>query len=339
MQEEKLRLAVIGAGLIAQNSHVPAALGSPRASLTAIVDPETTRPERIARTFGIEPTIARSVTDVLQDFDAAIICTPNHTHASIAVDCLNAGKHVLIDKPMATSVAEAEAILEAADRASRQVAIGYATRFRDNIDLTKKLVDDAQFGRVLRFVNRFGTRGGWSPKSGYILEKASSGGGVLVVSGTHFLDRMLYWFGYPDACSLEHDAVNGPEANCRARFEYQTAAGTVEGYAIYSKTAALAAGSVIETELGFLIVGEFDSSPVLFRPKDQAGLEYVVGRREAAQKSVDSFALQMDDFVDACISNRPPKVDGAQGLASMRLIESLYANATALDANWYGDAA
>jgi predicted dehydrogenase len=77
------------------------------------------------------------------------------------------------------------------------VAVGYYMRFRNEVILLKRLLDVGYFGHIRRFHFQHGTIGGWSPLSGYNLDRNASGGGVLVVSGTHFIDLMLYWFGYP----------------------------------------------------------------------------------------------------------------------------------------------
>jgi len=337
---DKLRLGIIGAGLIAHNSHVPAAIGSSDAQITAIVDTNAERAAQVAADYGISPRIATDVRDVVTEIDAAVICTPNDSHAPIAVECLSQGRHVLIDKPMATSVEESDRILEAAHASDAKVAIGYATRFRTGVAMMKETLETRRFGQVRAFVNRFGSSGGWSPISGYILDKKNAGGGVLVVSGTHFLDRMLYWFGYPTACSLLADGVGGPEANCRAFFSYSSPAAEFDGIAMYSKTAALPAGTVIDTEAGYLMLGEFDSSELIFRPHDQPGVQHVISRytEPVFPAGVGSFELQMDDFIDACLNDRAPSVDGEQGLASMTLLEDLYANSRLWEYDWYAPA-
>jgi predicted dehydrogenase len=244
---------------------------------------------------------------------------------------------VLIDKPMCTSVSQGESILAAAAATGATVAVGYATRFRENVELMKELLDDRAFGCVRSFVNRFGTSGGWSPKSGYILDKKTSGGGVLVVSGTHFLDRMLFWLGYPDECDLESDSESGQEANCRANFRYRLDERVINGSAIYSKTTMLPAGTVFDTEQGYLILGEMDSSEVIFRPHNRPRAEHVIRRRGAPvfTPGIGSFELQMDDFVDACLDGRSPRVDGHQGQRSMQLLQELYSASTLLDTRWY----
>lgn len=110
MNKEKLRLAIIGAGMISWESHLPAALGSPRVKVTAIIDPMVERADSMARAYGIEVSTAKDISEVLDQVDAAVIATPNDSHAAIAITSLSKGKAVLIEKPLAMSTGEGEAI-------------------------------------------------------------------------------------------------------------------------------------------------------------------------------------------------------------------------------------
>jgi len=333
MNKKKLRLAIIGAGMISQGSHLPAALGSSRVKVTAIIDPVVERANSMAREYGIKVTTAKDINEVFDQIDAAVIATPNDSHAAIAITSLSNGKSVLIEKPLAMSTKEGEAIMAAAEKSSAVLAVGYSTRFRNNIIYLKKLLDRGNFGKVHRFVNRFGTPGGWSPMSGYNLTKDSAGGGVLVVSGTHFIDRMLHFWGMPDKVSMLTDGKGGPEANCHCTFEYDSG---LCGGAIFSKTTALPAGTVIDTESGFIILGEFDDSEIIFRPHNAPDMEEVIRQKGKTTypADADSFDMQMDDFVSACLDGQDPMVGCEEGLQSLRLIKKLYACAKPLPEDW-----
>ena len=212
------RLALVGAGKITQSSHLPAALAIDGVRVEAIVDPELSRTRQIAKAYGIEPRLASSVNQVLEHVDGAIVATPNHTHKPIAEQCLDAGVSVLIEKPLARSYQEGREIVEAARRNGKTLTVGYCTRYRANVRLLQRLLSEGRFGQVTRFAHQFGTAGGWAPLSGYNLNRETSGGGVLAVTGTHFLDRMLYFWGYPDRVEYVDDSAGGPEANCSAQF-------------------------------------------------------------------------------------------------------------------------
>ena len=189
------RLALVGAGMVARSSHLPAALASEKVKLVALVDSIRKRAEEIARWYGIAPVIVPRVQDVLGDIDGAVICTPNNTHMRIALACLEAGVATLIEKPLASTYAEGEAIVRAGEKYAAAVAVGYMVRFRENILLLDDLLKRGYFGTVRRFAHQVGTVGGWTPFSSYNLSREATGGGVLVVTGTHFLDCMLHFWG------------------------------------------------------------------------------------------------------------------------------------------------
>jgi len=239
------RLAVVGAGMISQVSHLPAALASRLVKACAIVDPAVERAAGLAQSYGLSVHVAPHIEDVLTEVDGAIVATPNDSHSSIAVACLRHGVSVLIEKALASSYAEELEIARAAEETGRVAAVGDASRFRDEIVLLKNLLDEDYFGHVTPFAYQFGTRGDWQPFSAYNLSRKSAGGGVLVVTGTHFIDRMLYVLGYPDEATLEDDSLGGPEAHCAARFAYVRQGRRFEGATRYSKTVQLPAGLVI----------------------------------------------------------------------------------------------
>src|SRR5438045_6853453 len=98
---DKFRIGIIGAGMITQGSHLPAALASEKVVVTALVDPVVERAKGLARSYGISPLVSASVDEVLGHIDGAIIATPNNTHHDIAVACLRAGVSTLIENPLA----------------------------------------------------------------------------------------------------------------------------------------------------------------------------------------------------------------------------------------------
>ncbi|MHC4549820.1 MAG: Gfo/Idh/MocA family protein [Planctomycetota bacterium] len=330
----RFRLAIVGTGQIAAQAHLPGALASPRIEVTALVDTVPARARDLGRQYGLGARTAEDIRAVLDDVDGAIIATPNHTHRDLAVACLEAGVHVLIEKPMTTTVAEAEDIVRAAEKQGAVAAVGYSTRFQSNVRFMKRIIDERTFGRVHRWIYQFGSRGGWEPLSAYHLDRKTSGGGVLVVTGSHFIDRMLHWFGYPEDFDFVDDSLGGPEANAVANFRFTLKDGPCTGLARFSKTVVMKAGFVMETDQGRVVLPEGDAAPVLFRPKEQ-DLELEVHPRGEAPSRKDSFQLQVEDFVEACLEKRPPAIPAAEGLQSTRLMEELYACRQAFDTNFY----
>lgn len=329
------RLGLIGAGAVTNVLHIPGALASPRVAITALVDPVVARAEQLARKWGLAPKIAPRVEDILDIVDGVVIATPNHTHCAIALTCLNAGVACLVEKPLATTVADAEEMCAAAEKTGKILAVGYTTRFRDEMLLLKELLDTNYFGAIRRFHFQEGTVGGWSPLSGYIADRKATGGGVLAVVGTHFVDRMLYWFGYPESCRLVDDAKGGPEAHCLATFSFKKWGSSFDGTLLLSKIVQLKAGLVIEAEKGDVILLG-GRSPLIFQPRDNPKLRLTIGPKgpRVFTPAKEDAQLEIENFVDACQGKAAPAVDGRQGLLSVRLLSELYAKRSALPERW-----
>jgi predicted dehydrogenase len=332
----KLRLAIVGTGMIAE-SHVPAALATPGVELAALVDPAVERANSLALRYGIRALVAPSFGDVIGSVDAALIATPNDTHAPLALECIAAGLPVLVEKPLSTSYAEGEAVVRAAEAAGVPLAVGYSTRFQWNVQLMKQLLRSGQLVRPRRFAYQSGSAGGWSSYSGFHLDRRAVGGGVLVTMGTHFIDRMLDWFGMPSELEYADDSLGGPEANALARLVFGAGETQLAGSVRFSRTVLLRGGFVLETDLGTAILHEDPVSPVRFRtrayPAVESELRPRTGVVEATAKG--TFRLQLEDFAAACRQGRPPLVTGRASLASQKLVESLYERRIPLDTDPY----
>lgn len=337
----RFRLAIVGAGLITRGTHLPTALSLREIEVCALVDPVVSRAAELAAEYGIKPLIATQVGNVIGKVDGAIIATPNHTHREVAVPLLEAGISTFIEKPLATTVEDGQAIIAAAQYGSAKIGMGYYQRFLDAPRFLKRLLDERYFGHVSRFCHQFGSSGGWPALSAYTLKRDAIGGGVLVVTGTHFLDRMLHTWGVPDEVELLDDSLGGPEAHCEGRVHYSSGPfAPLEGLIRYSKCVALPGGLVLETERGTVMLRDgFEDQVVLF-PSDRPDLRL---RINAVQDSVFEPQLSpgqrmLRDFIDACRENRAPEVDGLQGLASMRLLRRFYENRMLSSEDWTAEA-
>src|SRR4051794_28616909 len=102
------RLALIGAGRAGETLHLPAALASERVRVAAIVDRDAERAAALARKFGLQCEIATDIADIRGPLDGAVIAIPNNLHKPAAAACIERGIHCLIEKPLASSVADAE---------------------------------------------------------------------------------------------------------------------------------------------------------------------------------------------------------------------------------------
>jgi predicted dehydrogenase len=330
---KRFRLVLVGAGQIGAQSHFPATLSCDGVELTAIVDVSPERAERLVRQYGLSVPVFAELKSALSNADGAIVATPNQTHYDVSSQCLEMGVPVLIEKPMTVTLDEASRLQNLANERGIVVMVGYVTRYRRNVRLLRSLLEERHFGRIERFAYQYGTVGGWSPLSGY----GSKSGGVLAVTGSHFLDRMLWYWGYPDQMSFQSDGDRGPEANCIAKFRF---ANGMRGILRCSKTVALPGALVIETEAGHLTMLDNDDAEIRLRPRISPHIEYVIKGSFASESANDAdvFVAQIIDFVNTCRTGIGFGCDVQQGAASIRLIEDLYSLREAIPMNWYGQA-
>ncbi|MCX6545040.1 MAG: Gfo/Idh/MocA family oxidoreductase [Acidobacteria bacterium] len=331
-----LRLVIVGCGAITANSHLPSALRSSKVEVTALVDSDVSRAAALLRQYVCQAQVSDRLEKVLDRADGVLIATPNHTHAAVARIALGAGIPVLIEKPITTTYEEALRLCEFALENKTFISVGFRTRHQGNVQLMKRLIDDGYFGTLRSFHYEFGTRGGWAPLSGYNLNRASTGGGVLVVTGTHILDRLLYWFGDPEIVEFQDDSRGGVEANCKARLRFQAPGGPFEGTFFFSKTVVLKNRFTLDSDLYRCEWPEAATEEIKVYPKDRPDLEMHLFQRESsdAKAPPDYFLIQLDEFADCVRAGKPPLVDGWFAARSVKLTEELYACRTELPEPW-----
>ncbi len=330
----KVHLGIVGCGAITEQAHLPAALSSSAVELAALADTNELRLRYLQRRFSLGPIFFNDYRQLFGRVDAVILAVPNALHAPIAVEFLSRGIHVLCEKPLAVTRRECEQLCQAAQATCSLLAVGYWTRFYPSTELTKQLIESRFLGVLQSFDYEFGTVGGWASVSGYNLARSMSGGGVLVVSGSHFIDRMLYFFDEVEVISYADDSRGGLEANCVARFRACVKGEQLEGHITLSKTHWLANRLRIIGEKGALEVGEGQSRSVNYLPA-RSPLQHAITYSAIANIEVeeDYFLRQLDDFVRA-IKTGTPRVDGEQASKSVALMERCYEIAQPLQEPW-----
>ncbi|MBQ8881971.1 MAG: Gfo/Idh/MocA family oxidoreductase [Clostridia bacterium] len=189
-----VKIGVIGCGGIANNKHMPAYSANKRAELVAFCDIVEERAIKANEKFGNENTkYYTDYKELLKDksIDAVLVLTHNAEHCRITVDALNAGKHVLCEKPMAMNYEEAKKMIEARDKSGKILTIGYQNRFRPDSMYLKKLADEDTFGDIY-YAEATAVRRRGVPTWGVFIEEEKQGGGPLIDIGTHALDLTLF---------------------------------------------------------------------------------------------------------------------------------------------------
>jgi len=201
VSDRKLRVGIVGVGGIGRDQHLPAWTKLPFAEIAGIADPC----EEALRKAGVivpqAPTFRNWKEMIAHDhLDVIDICTPNALHAPIGVEALKSGKHVLCEKPLATSAAEVRALREAAQSNGRLVMAAQNLRFEPASRQLKVLIESGILGDVYYARAQWLRRRMLPPRSSFI-EKRLSGGGAALDIGVHVLD-LAYWFmGAPEPVS------------------------------------------------------------------------------------------------------------------------------------------
>ncbi|OBR64189.1 oxidoreductase [Paenibacillus oryzae] len=193
---EKLKAGIIGCGGIAFQKHMPSLKqNSDLVDMVAFCDIIPEQAEKAAQQFGAENAKTyTSYKELLEDgsIDIVHVLTPNLQHSFITVDALEAGKHVMCEKPMAINSAEAQKMLDAAERTGKKLTIGYQNRWNDDSQTLHRACREGALGEVY-MAKAHAIRRRALPTWGVFADKEQQGGGCLIDIGTHALDLTL-WF-------------------------------------------------------------------------------------------------------------------------------------------------
>ena len=192
-----LKIGIIGCGKIAEVRHAPEYAENPHVELVAFCDTDDDRAQALADTYGgrAYPGVAELLDSGV---DAVSVCVANHLHAEVTIQALEAGKHVLCEKPMSTSAAESQAMLEAAERSGKQLMVGLNQRYAKAHVEAKAILDSGRLGEVLAFRTAFchpGPEGWTGRKDSWFVDRRAASFGVMADLGVHKTDLIHYLTG------------------------------------------------------------------------------------------------------------------------------------------------
>ena len=191
---KKLKIGIIGCGGIANGKHMPALRQLPNVEMVAFCDIIVERAEKAKVDFGTpDAKVYENYKDLIADesIDVIHVCTPNRSHSFITVDALDAGKHVMCEKPMAINSEEALKMIEAAKRNNKKLTIGYQSRYRADSQYLKAECEAGNLGEIY-YAKAHAVRRRAVPTWGVFLNEYEQGGGPLIDIGTHALDLTLW---------------------------------------------------------------------------------------------------------------------------------------------------
>jgi UDP-N-acetyl-2-amino-2-deoxyglucuronate dehydrogenase len=331
-----LRYAVIGCGAGIAPAHLAAIAALPGASVAGMSDIDRSRGAKRAIETGCPFFVDHR--ELLRQVrpDVAVICTPHPLHAELAMDCLESGAHVLVEKPIAIDVADADRVVALAKAAGRKLAVNYPERFRPAIEYAREFIASGKLGKLVRvlsiepqlrnaaYYRRAAWRGTW----------LGEGGGVLMNQAPHALDLLCHLVGLPERVwgrTTTRFHVIECEDTAQAMFEY---AGGAPGYLTVSTVEAgvprqlqiVGDRSALELVGDRLVIHHFE------RPLGehmQMALHASQGpgvRTEAIELPAAGGSGHLAvhrDFFGAVAYGGTPRCDGTAGLMSLELANAI----------------
>jgi predicted dehydrogenase len=192
-------IGIIGSGGIAQGAHMPGykALEGDGVRIVAVADAVPATAKAAAEKFDV-PHQFQDYRDMLalDEVEAVSVCTPNFLHKQPTIDALNAGKHVLVEKPLAMNAQEGREMVAAAKKNGKKLQVGFMTRFSSQAQALKRFIDAGDMGEIY-YARAQALRRRGIPGWGVFIEKDKQGGGPLIDIGVHILDLTLFLMGHP----------------------------------------------------------------------------------------------------------------------------------------------
>ncbi len=350
MDKKIFNVAVIGCGWIAEDKHIPGLLANKDAKITALCDVMPEKARRLIDVFGLEDvSIYTDYRELLQDEDIDIVhvAVPNPLHCRLTVDALNAGKHVLCEKPMALTKAECMEMIAAAKRNERKLTVGFQWRYRPEALYIKEACDKGQLGDIY-YAKAHAVRYRAVPYWGEYIT-GNNGGGILIDGAPHALDLTLWAMNNYEPYSVKahtyRKMADRPEGNIWGEWpeddfkveDTGLAMITMKnGATIYLEaawsmnmisrdmTATLVgteAGIDMQNEGGVRINGVQNGRPYVTEP------DMSIPGAPFSIKPVAPMYRESMEFIKAIRENREPFVRPEQAMVVTQIIEGIYESA------------
>ncbi len=326
------RIGIIGCGKIAQVRHIPEYAENPYAELAGFYDLNTQRAAELAAQYGGKAY--ESAEAMLADpaIDAVSVCVANHAHAPITIAALKAGKHVLCEKPMATTLEECEEMVKTAHEAGKFLMIGHNQRLAKAHAVAKELIDQGMIGRIITFRTTFGHGGPetWSVDPGkntWFFDKNKAAMGAMADLGIHKTDLIQFLTG-------QHVVRTTARV---VTLDKKDASGQLIGVddnaiCIYE----MSGGTMGTMTASWTYYGAEDNSTILYGEKgimriyDDPAHSIVVKLADGTEKVYDVEQIQTNDnqtksgvidlWMNCLETNTPPEISGEEALYAMRAV-------------------
>ncbi len=311
----RIRIALIGCGQIGR-WHLDAYKKNSAVEIAVFVDTDIDRAKKFAREVNAKAYASYQEMLKNEKLAGASLCTLPSTHRDIAIGLLNAGVHVLCEKPLAISVKQAEEMLAKAREKNLLLLTAFKLRFSEEVAKAKEILEKGSLGRILNFRLLFG---GYMDMSGsWHVKKELSGGGVIMDNGPHAADLIQYLFGKIRNISGQVWDIQSVGVEDMAKLELTLESG-VAGTLDLSWPAWVTPNAYLEVygDEGALFI---DTAGISYKFKTWSEWKRIPNREGIEA----GFARQIDHFVDSIGSSRSTVTDAKDGLEVQKILEAAY---------------
>lgn len=324
----KLKVAVIGCGSIARHRHLIEYAANPDVEIAAVCDIVKERAEEIAGEYQAKAYTSYEELLDKEDVDAVSVCLPNYLHAAVSIAALNAGKHVLCEKPMATSRVEAEDMIKAAEENGKKLMIGHNQRFVPSHQKAKQLIENGEIGKIYSFRTAFGHGGpeGWSidGRDSWFFEKEKAFIGAMGDLGVHKADLMRYLLGEEFsevAAFVETSAKGETDVDDNAALVLKSESGIIGTLAAsWAYNAKEDNSTVIYGEKAILRLEDDPTYSLVVQYANGEVINYGLGGIQTNESGGQTTTHVIDHFVESILEDKEPLINGAEGMKSLQVI-------------------
>lgn len=324
---EKLKVGVIGCGSIARRRHLLEYEANSNVEIIAVCDVVPERAEEMASQYNAKAFVDYKDLLATEGLDAVSVCLPNYLHAPVSIDALNAGYHVLCEKPMAISKEEAENMIEAAEKNDKKLMIGHNQRFVSSHQKAKELIDSGAIGKIYSLRTTFGHPGpeAWSidGRESWFFDKEQAFIGALGDLGVHKSDLIRYLLGEITEVGafVETNAKEDTEIDDNAVCIVKTETGVIG--TITASWAYVAGGDNSTVIYGENAILRLENDPVyslIVQYKNGETVNYELDKIQTNEEDGQTNTHVIDHFVDAIIHDKEPLINGEEGMKSLAVI-------------------
>jgi predicted dehydrogenase len=328
MANKKIGVAVIGSGSIATYRHAPEYAANPDIELVAFVDRVPERAEKLAKKYDAKSLSKWEDALELKGVDAVSVCVPNAFHAPITIAALKAGKHVLCEKPMATSNADALEMIATAAQAGKYLMIGHNQRLAPLHVKAKQLIKDGVIGKIVTFRTSFSHPGpeSWSIEgpTGWFFDKKQAFVGSMGDLGVHKADLIRWLLGeeiVEVASMVGHLEKPMGDVDDNAVCLLKSASGVMGTLtASWTHYPGEDNATIIYGDKGHIRLGADPRFSVMVFLKDGEKQYYEVGKLQSNEEGGQSDSGVINAFVNSILTNTPPAISGEEGRRALAVI-------------------